>query len=518
MAMRVRALGGWLNLVLSAALALAAWGLVTVLSTQPTFKHLWDFSPQARFSVEPATEELLTQLRDSGQQVEIHTIFYPLSSFRPANQQQRQQLAIQQRLQELTHDLLRQYSYLGGDALTVTHHDLLGDPGDVREVLREIQNRRYNSVIIKVGRRNKVLSLESDMAEIDGPGLGSSGSAMPGGAQRPVVLKDYKGEEAISTALKLLLVEGTPKVYLLQGYSYTSLDAVGTSYSELLASLDEEGFDSEFLEPNAQHVPDDASIVVLLNATRELLPRTADMLYQFLRRGGRVLMTVQYYEAPSDYNVSLRALGERLGFEISDELVCHAIPDPNNPRNAVTGMPECQNLVAANLSRVHPVTRPLAMQGRLPRFKGGREVRAVPTDTEGVRVDTSLLVTGPSAWLEARPVDYIGPQQPVYQPRSIGAVIDVDGVDGARAGHLVLIAAEGLDNLSFQFNGDLALNLFNWMSEREALISVRGERYVSRKLEATPPQLDAVERLLVLWIPGLLLILGLVVFWRRSRV
>ena len=36
----------------------------------------------------------------------------------------------------------------------------------------------------------------------------------------------------------------------------------------------------------------------------------------------------------------------------------------------------------------------------------------------------------------------------------------------------VLITAEGFDNLGFQVNGDFLLNLFNWMTERPALIIV----------------------------------------------
>ena len=57
MAMSGRKIGGWLNLVISGILAFAVWGLATVLSTQPAFKVLGDFSPQARFTVEDATEE-----------------------------------------------------------------------------------------------------------------------------------------------------------------------------------------------------------------------------------------------------------------------------------------------------------------------------------------------------------------------------------------------------------------------------------------------------------------------------
>jgi hypothetical protein len=222
---------------------------------------------------------------------------------------------------------------------------------------------------------------------------------------------------------------------------------------------------------------------------------------------------------PRDYNVRLRDLGARFGFELSDEMVCHLIPDPSDPAKSVMGTSECQNLLAVNLNQVHPVTRPLASRQRYPRFKVGREIRAIEGTREGVRVDTSFLRTGPLAWLQPPPVEpYIGPsERGAYTSRCIGAVIDVDAESGDREGHVVVIAAEGFDNNTFQFNGDLALNLFNWMTQREALISIRGQRYVSHKLELTPQQLDRIGWLLMAIVPGTMLLLGLLVFWRRSR-
>lgn len=522
MAVSARKFGGWFNLVLSAGLALLIWGLATVLSTQPAMKKLWDVSPQARFSVEPATAELLDDIRTQGLEVEIHTVFYPLSRLPAETQEQRQLLGIQQRLQSLTHDLLRQYDYLGGDAVKVTHHDLLQDPGRIREVLEAIQDKQYNSVIIKLGNRSRVLTLDGDLAEFDHPSLNRP-QGLPGAGQRLPTLRDYKGEEAISTALKRLLVEGVPKVYFLEGYGSLSGEAIASSFSELWSAMAEDGFELGMVNlAGKQAVPADASAVVLLDPIRELLPGDADALIRYLRRGGRVLVNVRYRDQPADWNVTLRGLGERLGFALSRELVCHVITDPSNPRQDLTGSPQCQNLVAAGLNRAHPVTAPLARQGRYPQFKAGREIRVVGGEEQGVRVDTSLLMTGPKAWLERRGVtglvDYVGPgDRAEYAPRSIGAVVDVDPESGPRPGHLVVVAGAGLDNLSFGFNGDFVLNLFNWMSEREALISIRGQRYVSRRVELTPQQLGRIGWLLIAGVPGLMLLLGVVVFWRRSR-
>jgi len=524
MALSGRKLAGWLNLVVAGALALAAWVLATVLSTQPALKKLWDLSPQARFSVGPSTEQLLEQLRDSDERIEIHTIYYPLGNLPRDTAEQRQRLSIQQSLQTLTTDLLRQYDYLGGDAVRVTHHDLLNEPSAVRQVMRQVQQRHFNSVIVTMGKRSKVLSLEVDMAEFDNP-RSTMPQGVPSGTERLPTLKDYKGEEALSTAIRRLLDEGSPKIYFLGGYSAMATTGIGSSYSTMLTALEEEGFQVAFWDlEKERRVPDDAAVIALINPTRELSEGATDLLYRYVRGGGRLFINLHYYMQPYDWNVSLRGLAERFGFALSNELVCHVIPDPSNPRRSTTGDPMCQNLVAVDLNKVHPVTRPMYRQQRYPQFKLGREIRGAGGDApEGVRVQTYFLRTGPGAWLEQRlpngEVDWIGPgtgRQDAYQPRSIGAIVDVDAPD-KKTGHVVLIAAEGFDNLSFQVNGDFLLNLFNWMTERDALISIRGTKYVSRKLELAPQQVERIGLLLIAGVPGLLMMLGLFVFWRRSR-
>jgi len=523
MAVSGKKLAGWLNLVVAGVLAMAAWVLATVLSTQPALKQLWDLSPQARFSVGASTEELIKQLREAEQVVEIHTLFYPLSTVQATTAEQRQNLAIQQRLQELTIDLLRQYDYLGGDAVRVTHHDLLRKPADVREVVRAVQNAQYNSVVVKLGNRSKVLSLDVDMAVLDEP-RSTAPQGMPGSSQPMATLKDYKGEEAISTALRRLVDEGAPKLYFLSGYSRMALGGIGASYSTMMAALEEEGFELAFHDlEKSRTLPPDARVICLVNPTRELSVGAVELLYQFVRRGGRLFINLHYYTQPVDFNVTLRGLGEKLGFAISNELVCHLIPDPNNENQMTQGDAMCQNLVGVDLNRTHPVTAPLLRQGRYPRFKVGRAISGLQDGSpEGSRLQTYFVRTGPWAWLEPRlpngMVDYVGPQERgAYGAQSIGAIVDVDADDGGTTGHVVLITAEGFDNLSFQYNGDFALNLFNWMTEREALISVRGKRYVSRKFELAPQQVDRIGLLLIGGVPGLLLALGLFVMYRRSR-
>lgn len=70
--MSLRKLLHALNLLVAACLMLVVWALVTWIGSRPAFKRLWDFSPQARFSVEPVTADLLRGLGEKGVRVEVH--------------------------------------------------------------------------------------------------------------------------------------------------------------------------------------------------------------------------------------------------------------------------------------------------------------------------------------------------------------------------------------------------------------------------------------------------------------
>jgi len=517
-----RRLVGWLQVALAALLALGVWAGATVLFTRPALKALVDLSPQARFSLEPATEELLATLRERGTAVEFHTIFAPLDAIaQDAGPYRSHVLHIERTLQDLTRDLLRQYAYLGGDTVTVQHHDLRREPGTVKEVLKNVADRRYNSVIVKVGKRSRTLSIDLDLADIDDPRQRQT----PGPTSQqpaPPVLKDYKGEEAISTALKSLLAEGEPEVYVLANDANLN-DPTSSSYSELMAALTDEGFAVKALDPaRADRIPPGDNVVfAIFEPHYELPDRTAEMIVQLLRRGGRVFLCVPWQEIDS-WNPSLDNLGKRLGFAIGPELVCHVIVDSDNPRNSVVAGNGVLNLQIVNMNPVHPVTRPLLVRRRYPLLKFGREIREVP-GADFARVDRSFLRTGPGAWLDQRVSSSSsalhGPNDPsAYQSRCVGAVVDVDPEQaGGRPGHLVLLTALGFNNLGFQTNGDLALNIFNWLVERRELVGIRGKKYVAHKVELTPQQILRISWLLSAAVPGALLLLGIVVVWRRNR-
>lgn len=69
--------------------------------------------------------------------------------------------------------------------------------------------------------------------------------------------------------------------------------------------------------------------------------------------------------------------------------------------------------------------------------------------------------------------------------------------------------------LSFNGNGDLALNAMNWLSSDEDLISIRPKPEEDRKVSMTQKQYNWVLLSSQFLLPGALLLAGLSVWWRR---
>src|SRR5690606_24250787 len=179
------------------------------------------------------------------------------------------------------------------------------------------------------------------------------------------VLKSYQGERGISSALKSLLVQGIPIVYLLEGYSHGVKFAAGDlDYSRMVEALMQSGMEVRKLNlRNATGVPADAALVICIEPMGEFLPREAEALYAYLRRGGRLFINYGW-TVESSLNPTGGKLGELLGYELSQQPVFHRIPDINNRGGGSLDGTDAVARLTLRLNGNHPTTRRMAENGR----------------------------------------------------------------------------------------------------------------------------------------------------------
>lgn len=522
-----RRLGVWANLLVSAALALAVWVLLVWVASRPGLRALIDLTPQRSNSVDPVTEELLLALREEEAEVEFHLFRQQLQG-QARNGAEQQVLAIRGRLLEQTNLLLRRYVAIGGENVRQFDHAPFEDTAAYREAAQRFGYTAADNeaLVVSVQRAGKEprfrkLSLVSDLAVIE----------MPQQQQGPVkralvpVLKDYEGEKAITSALKGLLVQGNPVAYIVKGYSSTIDlgDSSSLGYGQFVDALVRNGFEVRELQLRSEGgVPADASLVIVLEPSRDFVSRDADALFEYMRRGGRVFLNY-VWSAIADLNPTGGRFGELLGFELSRQPVFHRIPSRTPGGPSLDGTGEVANLgLLAN--PLHPTTKRLAESGRPLQVYLARALREREGAPQNVRRE-ALLSTGAEGWLavpgsDGRP-DYRAPAVRLTSYIvAMACEVDVQGEpEGAagRTGQAVLVSGAFCNNAGMRFFGDFALNVCNWMAERKVLLDIEGARYEVRNLDLKQPQMDRVWSLLVLWVPGVFLALGLFVWWRRRH-
>ena len=533
-----RRLVGRFLLVVQVALALVICSLVVWLAMRPTLKHLWDVTASARYTVDPSTRELLAEIRaaytkDEKRSLELHTIYATIPGADARERMSQEELAawsIVETVQGLTTDLLRQYAYLGGDAVKVIHHDPVREIARTREFVKSVGLKNENVAVVKFGARTKTLSLDMDIADVEVPDPKAGG--VPGGPRIPL-LKSFKGEEAISSAIKSLLVEGKPRAYFVTGYGEPPLgEARADSYSELASALQREDFEVLQLPLEklalAGGIPEDAAVVAMMEPRREPSPRAIDALSDYVHRGGRLLLNLSFMESPPDWNPAFELFGNRFGFAIGQDLICTGQQDPRRPNTVTGGTPQVRMLTISELSPVHEVTRPLLRAGRTVYLMDAREITALAAPPAGVRVDTSLLMASPNSWLEPRDANgnvAFAPNLPAererFQRRSVGALVEVvpqGQKPDSRPGRIALLSGIAFVNRAMGSNGDLGINLFQWLAERKQLVTIRGTRYQSSSMKhVTAIQYGRASALMIYWVPGGLLGLALFVLWWRAR-
>ncbi|MCR9244154.1 MAG: GldG family protein [bacterium] len=530
--MKLSRIAGLTNLVLAAVLMLAVWLLVVYVASRPALRTLIDLTPQSVNTVDVATEELLKELRDRQVEVEFH-LFFPRISGQGRSPAQQQQIVIIRRLRELTNLLVRRYQWLGGESVTIHEYDMYSNIEKTTEAAQAFEYKGpTDEIVVTVKqpgreRRFRKLSLTQDLATIELPG---QRSPMPGARSAVPVLKQYLGEVQLSSAIKSLLVQGTPVIYFLNSYSpdldFTN-ESIGRAYGGVAAALQRLGFEVRILNLQRQRVvPNDAALVLVPEPRAEFSERDALALYEYVRNGGGLFINYSWSPQAS-WNPPAGKLGELLGFEIGQLRVHHLIRDGANRTGGrgLDGDPAVGKLeLLANPT--HSVTRNLAARALEVANARQLEFTSAP---DGV-LREPLLQTGENAWL-AKIVDGYpdlrAPRGIRLNSYNVGASFIVDPPDGAegennaadtRKGRVVVVTGEFCNNIGLPRFGDLAFNICNWLAEREVMLDIQSNKYQPRQMEVSLPQVERTSDFLFYWLPLAFFFGGLIVIFVRRRV
>ena len=320
-------------------------------------------------------------------------------------------------------------------------------------------------------------------------------------------------EEGVTNALIRVLM-GEKTVYFMDGHGERSIDDTGREgFDNLKKELNNESYEVKtlmLLQKN--EIPANCEMLVIAGPKHDYLPAEIETISKFIEGGGRVLFML-------DPGVKLPNLNKMLagwGVTLRDDLVVDL-----NPVARLFGTTPVMPLIIKYGS--NPIVEPLQRTATLfPLSRSieiSKDVKDSPPEMLCQTSDDSFGVEGFNLSMQQisprpRPGDVKG-------PLTVAVADTISGKDGTKGeGRLVVTGTSLLGAnayLGFQGNKDLVMNMVNWLSAEESLISIRPKPQEQQTLNMNQRQMGQLLYLGVFGLPLAIILVGAGVWWRRRR-
>lgn len=251
-------------------------------------------------------------------------------------------------------------------------------------------------------------------------------------------------------------------------------------------------------------VPADCAVLVEANPRTRYAPPESRALEEYLARGGAALLL---YDLDFPVDSTVAALLGKIGVGLGDGVVIdpldHYFTDPQ--------------MVAVTRYAAHPVTRGLALSF----YPGVRPLTISPAPS-GVTVTPLFASSGESSVQPPGRRPSGGGARLPREPRTLAVAAEGRWPGGAASALFRLVVIGDGDFASNSFfpymsNGDLALGALAWLLREERAPTMRPPVEVLPQVVLTNQQVRGIFLVTVLGLPGLAVVLGGVVWWRRRR-
>lgn len=322
-------------------------------------------------------------------------------------------------------------------------------------------------------------------------------------------------EEGITGAFIRDLKSSTRTVCFVSGsgeHEIDDSDRGGLSrFKDILAKDNYESKTIDLLQK--AEVPNDCTTLVVAGPRRNYEQPEVDVIKKYVEGGGRALLML---DAPLKSGRSEIADNDALagvlrgwGVTLNKDLILDL-----NPIGQLVGLGPQVALVT------HYESQPIVseMKGTATGFPLSRSLEAKSTDKTNVQKlfdssDTSLATNN----LSSSEVNVNDPKNK-KGPLTIAASGTYNtGKENSQGRFVVVGSSAWLSNgfITFNGNNDLALNTINWLSSDEDLISIRPKEREDRRITMTRAQLSWVRATSQFLLPGVVVIVGISVWWKR---
>jgi ABC-type uncharacterized transport system involved in gliding motility auxiliary subunit len=401
-------------------------------------------------------------------------------------------------LSEATLNTLRQMP----GALTITAYATAQDPrlGDVRKLIREFlapYRRAKPDLTLKfVDPSEQPQAARAAGVEINGE-----------------MVVEYRGRSEHLTALNeesvanllMRLARGSARLIMyLDGHGERKLDgSANHDLGDFGRQLQLKGFKTLSLNlALAQDVPANARVLVIASPRVDVLPGEVAKLKRYLEKGGNLLWLID--QEPLH---GLQPLAEQLGLVLTPGTVVDpSAQEQKAPPTWALGASYPQHAITRgfNLITVFPFARQIG-------FMEGRDWHTTP-----------LVEVAPRGWVENGPLDgtiAFDKNSDIAGPITIGLAMEREREDGGQ--RVVVIGSGHFLSNSYLGNGgnlDLGVNIVNWLTGDEKLVTIQPKATIDSSLTLTRTSAAVISMGFLVVLPLLLLAAGAVSWWRRRKL
>jgi ABC-type uncharacterized transport system involved in gliding motility auxiliary subunit len=322
-------------------------------------------------------------------------------------------------------------------------------------------------------------------------------------------------EEEVTGAIIRSLKSGERNVCAVSGSGEKSFDETGRDgYSQFKESLERNNYKTRTISLlEKPEVPKDCTILLVAGPRFDYVQPVVDAVRKFVEGGGRAMILVdpplKLGREDVAENQPLMTLLDSWGVTAGKNLVLDT-----SGIGQIFGLSAAVPLVTTY--ETHAVVR--EMKGVATAFP---LPRSVDVKTGGGTTPEKLFSTSENSFATSNlssPEIEQGPND-MKGPISLGVAGTIkSGGQGTGEGRFVVAGSSNfIANSILRFNGnrDLALNMANWLSSDEDLISIRPKEPEDRRLSLTRRQMSVVWYASIFGLPLLIVLAGLGVWWRR---
>jgi ABC-type uncharacterized transport system involved in gliding motility auxiliary subunit len=369
--------------------------------------------------------------------------------------------------------------------------------GDIRKIIREFLSlyQRYKPDIQLV-----FIDPEKEPEKARAARVQLNGEMIIEYAGRSEHLTQINEQIVSSTLLRLAHTRDQTVMYL-DGHGERKLDGIANFDLGAVfgAKLKQNGFRINSLNlALAQDVPGNTSVLVITQPQLDLMPGEIDKLLHYVERGGNLLWLVD-----AEPLHGLERLAERLDLLLPPGIVLDpAATEMNAPATWSLGATYPPHAITRgfNLITAFPQARPLAWN-------------------EGTDWQHQVLVeVAARGWVSRTGKPKFDKAHDTPGPAIIAAAMQRNIND--REQRIVVVGNGAFLANSFAGNGgnvDLGVNMINWLSNEENLISLQPRASKDSKLNLSRIQLNVISIVFLLGLPVSVATIGGVIWWRRRR-